>query len=88
MCCFLQGSYEENGLKNSVSTDNSEGINGSLAAIQSAPSGKKFPNDLWLQVKEMVYRGASTVGDSGDRVEIWRPPFGPFRLTLSPNDSP
>jgi len=84
----MQGSYEESGLKNSVSTDNSEGINGSLAAIQSAPSGKKFPNDLWLQVKEMVYRGASTVGDGGDRVEIWRPPFGPFRLTLSPNDSP
>ena len=45
-------------------------------------SGSKFPTDLWLEVKEMVYRASHTVGTQNERVEIWHPPFGPFRLTF------
>ena len=41
-----------------------------------------FPTDLWLEVKEMVYRASHTVGTQNERVEIWHPPFGPFRLTF------
>ena len=60
---------------------------GPMDAQKGAPSGKKFPTDFWLQVKEMVYRASCTVGASSDRVEIWRPPFGPFRLTFSPKEA-
>eukprot|EP00213_Chloropicon_mariensis_P006054 CAMPEP_0197484628 /NCGR_PEP_ID=MMETSP1309-20131121/57500_1 /TAXON_ID=464262 /ORGANISM="Genus nov. species nov., Strain RCC998" /LENGTH=644 /DNA_ID=CAMNT_0043027271 /DNA_START=174 /DNA_END=2108 /DNA_ORIENTATION=- len=81
----IDDALEENDLMISNSSSHTEDISADLAELQSAPSGKSFPSELWLQVKEMVYRGASMSGNPRDRVEIWRPPFGPFRLTISPN---
>ena len=60
---------------------------GPARAVLSQPSGKSFPTDCWLEVKEMVYRASRTVGGASERVEIWRPPFGPFRLTFSPGEA-
>mmetsp|Transcript_3114 Transcript_3114/g.8536 ORF Transcript_3114/g.8536 Transcript_3114/m.8536 type:complete len:529 (+) Transcript_3114:1859-3445(+) len=60
---------------------------GLVAEEETGPSGKKFPTDCWLEVKEMVYRASHTIASPGARVEVWRPPFGPFRLTFSTREA-
>ena len=59
---------------------------GSLTQVKDMPSGRQFPSDCWMQVKEMVYRGSQELGDKQCLVEVWRPPFGPFRLTYVQRD--
>jgi serine/threonine protein kinase len=81
-----RSSQIEPSLSDSISDVSSDVISSMTATLQDdkTPSGRQFPSNSWLQVKEMVYRGANTIGSVHEKVEIWRPPFGPFRLTLSP----